>query len=913
MNVERVTSLKRCIVTSLHRWATGTVCLLLLISTSATAQTDTNAAAKQTVQFLDGSALRGQLQSVDRSSGIQWSHPEARNPIPFQPTNIEEIRFEPKGTAGSIDAPCRFRFANGDDLFGTFTAMTEDTVTMDTRFGKNLKVPRSTIDSISFLAKAFTVLYEGPTSITGWNLGRGNVAWKYRDGALVTEGVGTIGRNFNLPNASSLEFDLAWTGQLGLIIQFYTENIERFDYSTGSYMFYLNPNTIGVQRVSPEMGIANLGRQATLPDSKRKNALHLEIRANKEEATLAAYANGVLLQKWKDDGGFAAKGSGILFFAQHEGSTIKLSNVKVSEWDGKFEEPERIAEDAKQDFLRLANRDKVAGNLGNLQNGKLKFSSGDTPKPLEIPLERVTEIIFARAVTNQIERDPWEIRAMVSGGEKLTFDLQKWDTTEIVGTNRSFGRIALDPQTIRLVQFNLDKRKTPASQKADDWDDITTVSAIPVTERSDAVIFRSGDILSGNLQAFDPSGTMRWSRNDVAAPIEFISTNVAEIFCKQPSRNVSPSDCQVHLSNNDRLDGRLTAIDAETLNLETPYAGNLSLTRKNVQMIVPMQQNRSPIFEGPTGTDGWSMGKVTAVEDAGVWEYKNGAFYATKSASIARDLKLPDSASIQFDLAWKGTLHMAVALYTSRMDPINLNTKDSEPDFGGFYSLQLGSFGSGLLMVKKDAPLNYLWGPQMAVPALSQKAQARIEVRVDKAKNTIALLIDGSVVKQVVDMDGFAGSGTALRLVHQGLGSLRLSNLRVLEWDGQFDEAFSNLNSKDDVAKLRNRDKVSGDFQTLRNGNAVIASDAGKLEIPWERVKQIEMAGKEVEPLRSDKFNAIGYFQSGASFHFEITKWDEKGITLKSPAIGEATFSPSAFTRIRFANMKAAEPMPQPR
>ena len=91
------------------------------------------------------------------------------------------------------------------------------------------------------------------------------------------------------------------------------------------------------------------------------------------------------------------------------------------------------------------------------------------------------------------------------------------------------------------------------------------------------------------------------------------------------------------------------------------------------------------------------VGRAPAPGESGQWTYRNGAFYAGKTASIARDLKLPDVAEIQFDLAWKGALNLAIALYTDSLLPILLTAKDQAPDFGGFYSLRLHNATEALI------------------------------------------------------------------------------------------------------------------------------------------------------------------------------------------------------------------------
>jgi hypothetical protein len=302
------------------------------------------------------------------------------------------------------------------------------------------------------------------------------------------------------------------------------------------------------------------------------------------------------------------------------------------------------------------------------------------------------------------------------------------------------------------------------------------------------------------------------------------------------------------------------------------------------------------------------MGKSTlAQQDYGVWRYKNGAFYATKAASIARDLKLPDVASIQFDVAWKGTFSIAVALYATSLQPVSLAAKEKEPDFGGFYSLMLNNYTlNELKVVKKNEPLRLLG--QAPIPEFTQKSSAQIEIRVSKPKRIIALLVDGNLAQEWRDTEEFAGEGTAMRFVHQGAGAIKLHNLRISDWDGQLPEKVSTNvpDPKLDLARLRNGDKVGGTVRSIQNGKVQIETSGSKLEIPLNRFNRLEFATEKTErpPMLANSVRA--FFVRGQSVTFQLEKWDDSGVVAKSPAFGKVTFKPTAFSKLQFLNPAAS-------
>lgn len=415
----------------------------------------TNAVAndgKDILQFLDGALLHGELRSMDTNGGIEWRHGAARKPIRFQPSNLGWIRFESVKPIVAEEKPtCRFQFTNGDEVFGALTSLDTEQVGLQTWFGGDLKAPRTALHSLTFFPKGFAILYEGPNGPEGWKFDRGTRGWQYRDGGFVTSGVGILGRDLGLSGPCNFEFDLAWSGHFSLSFILYAELIDRFDYSQNCYMFHLAPGYLNAQRVQSGVGVTSLG-QAQIPDMLRKGKLHLQIRTTKEDATLGVWADGVLVQKWRDHAGLMAKGKGIIFSSQMDGPQIRISNIKVTEWDGAFEPPAMAEGAPSDDQIFLANRDRVTGRLEGIRNGNLQMRALETA--LEVPLSRVTQVYLAQNGETNVVRKPWEIRVDVAGGGRFSFELDKWTRGTISGRSANFGLVALNSESIRQIQFN---------------------------------------------------------------------------------------------------------------------------------------------------------------------------------------------------------------------------------------------------------------------------------------------------------------------------------------------------------------------------------------------------------------------------------------------------------------------------
>jgi len=405
------------------------------------------------IRFMDGSMLHGELQQVSLQQGIRWGHSDLSKPIDFMPDNLAWIRFEGASPVKRNNEPTvHIRFHNGDEVLGNLIGLDTQNVHFSTWFNEQLSAPRGVLQSLAFLSPGFRILYEGPTSMNGWQLGRDPKAWKYRDGVLISEGVGVLGRNFDLQGSSRIEFDLQWNGTFSLIVPVYTSSLDRFDYRSNSYMFYISRGYVSLQRVQSGAGVRNLG-QGQIPKMQTKNRVNVELRINKEKAEMEMYIDRELVKKWRDANGFAATGSGISFFSQLNGPIVRISNLRVSAWDG-YSDPVKFAEAASnKDTVFLKNRDEVPGLIKKMNEKVVVINS--LGADLKIPLDRITRVSLAKPKTEALSNRPWEVRAHFAGGAAVSFDLKQWEGTTLSGSSRNFGAVKFDSKFIRRLQFNL--------------------------------------------------------------------------------------------------------------------------------------------------------------------------------------------------------------------------------------------------------------------------------------------------------------------------------------------------------------------------------------------------------------------------------------------------------------------------
>lgn len=415
--------------------------------------------------------------------------------------------------------------------------------------------------------------------------------------------------------------------------------------------------------------------------------------------------------------------------------------------------------------------------------------------------------------------------------------------------------------------------------------------ATAVPQDGDVLKFRNGDSLHGTVMTVVPGTGLRWRRSDVKEPVGFDLANVVELqlSARPPRTSRTAHHTVIELTNGDRLAGDIVSLNDKVLVLNTWYAGTLSVKRPMIQRITfGASSNPEAVFIGPTGLDGW-----TQEGNRGAWSYKKGALYGRQNGSVARDVKLPDVANIEFDVAWLGQLSMQFAFYIDDLRQLY--------NAGG-YMMQFNYSNVYLQRSRPQRGFNQL-GTNVDVPDFQRKTKGHISVRVNKPKKTIALFVNGNLVKQWTDPGEFAGKGTGIMFFAQGQGQLRVSNISVTSWDGKLDtDAVATAASApvEDLVRFANNDKVSGNLTGIANNEIAFATSFAGMKIPLERVAQIELAGQKAEQARRQANDARAYFLDGSRFTLALEKLDDQSLVGTSENCGRVTSSLDAFRRVQF-------------
>lgn len=409
----------------------------------------------------------------------------------------------------------------------------------------------------------------------------------------------------------------------------------------------------------------------------------------------------------------------------------------------------------------------------------------------------------------------------------------------------------------------------------------------------DLLEMRNGDMLRGQFIDMTKGGQCRWNRNDISDTMVFPIDQIAKIHlgAESDEPETHPAAWRIYLANADVWEGRRLALTNQRLEFESPNAGPLSIPRAWLRVLLPLDEGKPPLFVGFREPEKWTFGEVTAQGiQSSVWKYRNDAFYAFQAASLARDIELPPEARIRLHLAWKDTLSLAIGLYTDSLQPINLPNKEQEPPFCTFYSLALVSQGAVLRAINQTEPIRLLG--QTILPDLDRKPSLRVEILVSKSQNAIQLVLDGRLVKTWIDEKGFAGEGTGIRFVHQGRGSVRISNFEVRPWNGQLQpQPDLNTPPNNDLLLLRNNQALRGEVTRLDHQQITLQRGVQQQSFPIEQIRMIQLRRQEPEPPADQSPIARVEFHNTDRITLLWQSGDRSRLTGFAPGVGPVSFS----------------------
>ena len=468
-------------------------------------------------------------------------------------------------------------------------------------------------------------------------------------------------------------------------------------------------------------------------------------------------------------------------------------------------------------------------------------------------------------------------------------------------------------------------------------------------ERPDLLRFTNGDQLHGAFLGIEAGPQAVWKRDDLAEPVRFKTSGIRHIVLRggQPAKGLATLS-NIGLANGDRIPGTVTAMDAESLTIDSEWAGTLRVPRNQVAMLAPNPLGGRIHYHGPFSPDGWRMahpgfpgGLPEAKDDdktkdddeaPGRWEFSGAAWYwkgdRTGTALIRPD-GMTDRSVLRFDLAWKNRLNLAVAFHADLAVPPppagqagkqvarvpgNGDSSVLPRMFGNSYVLQM--FSSYFILYRTG--IDDRGNPSIERVRLNnsnlrlgETGRASVEIRSNRRSGLISLFINDEFVSQwsegaaaAREDSEFAGKGAGFGFVVQGEESpVRVSDIVVSEWNGMPDSARSlEVEDQDVVLMTNGTDRFAGKITGMEGeGRLAFEGRHGRFTFPLAEVAEVRFArsGLAAAPDTPSENISVRLHPFGLVSGRPVSG-DASAIDITHPVLGSVRLSTSSAVMIEF-------------
>ena len=197
---------------------------LPIIESNGSDQGENSSIGVETINFFDGSNLKGNLISMDEKGILRWKHASSPAPLPFDYSGVDSVFFK-RGQPVDFDQAqlTQLHLINGDFLRGNLIRMDRERIILSSVFSEHLEFPLAGIRRIDFLPPSFEILYDCSQGLKGWKTSNSK-AWREDLGDLVSVFSGGAGTTLAEKEVIGVRFHAEWEKSFYLAIRFFSDS-----------------------------------------------------------------------------------------------------------------------------------------------------------------------------------------------------------------------------------------------------------------------------------------------------------------------------------------------------------------------------------------------------------------------------------------------------------------------------------------------------------------------------------------------------------------------------------------------------------------------------------------------------------------------------------------------------------------
>lgn len=350
------------------------------------------------VTLTDGSRLSGTVTALDDTGQILLDSGLAFEPFRLRAETLKRVDFAASGPA-SDPHDALVTLLDGDSLPGELVGIDADHLTLATPSAGELRIPRKAVGTVQLGVRPRKVLYRGPSDESGWTIRNG---WRFESRRFVSDGGGTLSREFDLPVSFALRFRVAWRHSPNLQVYFADDSLA----TTGKadrYYLQLGGSGIELKRQQsndghPYLSMASIpGEPSDYPDGD----VEVELRVDRQLGLVHLYLDGQYEGRFADPVKSPPAGRGIMFRSNLGGGESQVIDaIEIREWDASSDRHRGEERgDTTRDVVITRSSDRGTGTILGLNpgpdGGVIRYQGPHHPDPVDLPLSEVSTLFFA--------------------------------------------------------------------------------------------------------------------------------------------------------------------------------------------------------------------------------------------------------------------------------------------------------------------------------------------------------------------------------------------------------------------------------------------------------------------------------------------------------------------------------------
>ncbi|MEP4079708.1 hypothetical protein [Haloferula sp.] len=420
------------------------------------------------LELADGGKLNGVVRSITPNGIITADLAITDEPAEILADKVSRVRF---GKAiRNYGHDTMLTLINGDRLPCDITSISESEMMISTGYAGPLTIPRKNITTVQLGIRPRKTIYSGPEDLNHWDVGNN---WHFEDGALVSDGSGSVSREFkDLPDSFSFSLQLKWADKPMFKVFFSSDSSTSSGGNHDRYFMQVGSAGIEIKRQSSgKNSYHSLIVVNRSIDTFKDRKANFEIRFDHRQQRLLLYIDGQLEGQATDPLPMIPEGKTVVFRSDaSKAEAHRVSSILLREWDAAGE---RHRSEDRGDF----GEDALINNKGERFGGRLQeskvsknamtflFKSPLAPEALQIPAAEVSTLFFEKTDTEESATPPLVLGLSGSGtigARSCTFGPDKVELTHPL-----LGPLKLNRDVVMMLQ----RRPWPESQEPPTYDE----------------------------------------------------------------------------------------------------------------------------------------------------------------------------------------------------------------------------------------------------------------------------------------------------------------------------------------------------------------------------------------------------------------------------------------------------------